>query len=103
GRRWTIHPADCEKANGPMTGGGGDGYSRVGSAMRFSLKPRPSPPAFRFLEPGRLVDRELELVPPSYALLEAVMASCLHPRTLREEPDAAMTSKTDLMRQLDQW
>lgn len=71
--------------------------------MRFRLRSRPSPPEFRFLEPGPLVDAELELVPPSYNLLEAMMASCLHPLTMRDEPDAAMTSKADLMRQLDLW
>lgn len=31
------------------------------------------------------------------------MASCMHPLTMRDQPDAAMTSKADLMRQLDLW
>ncbi|MGF1634727.1 MAG: GNAT family N-acetyltransferase [Phycisphaerae bacterium] len=34
---------------------------------------------FQFLDPGPLVDRELQLVPPSYRWLDDMLFSCSHP------------------------
>jgi predicted acetyltransferase len=55
---------------------------------------------FRHLDPGRLVDRELELVPPSEELLEAVMAACTHPLTSEHQPDLAKMTREELRHQM---
>ncbi len=49
---------------------------------------------FRFLDPGRLTDGDLELVPPARAHVDDVLAACRDPLTLRDAPaDAALTRK----------
>ncbi len=52
---------------------------------------------FRHLDPGRLVDGELDLVPPAVDLVEAVMAACMHPLTVRQEPEMASTTRQELL------
>ena len=47
---------------------------------------------FTFLDPGPLIDDELQLVPPEQRWIDEVLASCAHPRTVRDAPaDANMT------------
>src|SRR5687767_15282631 len=47
---------------------------------------------FTFLDPGPLVDGELELVVPDARWIDEVLASCAHPLTARDAPaDANMT------------
>ena len=47
---------------------------------------------FTFLDPGPLVDGELELVVPEARWVDEVLASCAHPLTARDAPaDANMT------------
>ncbi len=45
--------------------------------------------AFHFLEPGPLVDGELELVPPNAIYIDDVLAACGHPLTVRDAPKEA--------------
>ena len=57
------------------------------------------PMSFRFLEPGPLVDGELELVPPGAALVDEVLAACSHPLTVRDAPrEAEGTTRDGLQR-----
>lgn len=49
--------------------------------------------SFRFLDPGRLVDGDLELVEPDWQWVDALMAACQHPRTQREDPALAEISR----------
>jgi tagatose 1,6-diphosphate aldolase len=42
--------------------------------------------SFRFLDPGPLVDGELELVPPDVSLVDDFLAAAHHPSTLAEDP-----------------
>ena len=51
---------------------------------------------FRFLEPGRLVDRELELIEPCTAHVDDVLAACTHPLTVRDAPNDAKTTREHL-------
>ncbi|MCS7033523.1 MAG: GNAT family N-acetyltransferase [Phycisphaerae bacterium] len=53
--------------------------------------------AIRWLDPGRLVDRELELVAPSERWIEEVLAACRHPLTVRQAPREAGTTRRQLM------
>ena len=47
---------------------------------------------FTFLDPGPLVDGELELVTPAACWVDEILASCAHPLTARDAPaDANMT------------
>ena len=41
---------------------------------------------FRFLDPGPLIDGELELVAPHERWVDHVLAACQHPLTLRDAP-----------------
>ncbi len=52
-----------------------------------------STPAFQFLDPGPLIDRDLELVVPQARLLDDVLAACGHPLTGRDAPQEASTSR----------
>ena len=48
--------------------------------------------SFHFLDPGSLVDRELELVEPHERWVDNVIAACQHPLTRRDAPaDSAVT------------
>lgn len=51
---------------------------------------------FQFIEPGLLVDGELELVAPQPRFLDELLTSCRHPRTVTESPDEAGWSRTEL-------
>ena len=51
---------------------------------------------FRFHDPGRLVDGELELIEPSAAHLDDVLAACAHPLTVRDAPADAKTTRRQL-------
>lgn len=41
--------------------------------------------AFRFLDPGSLIDRELELVAPSERWIDATLQTCAHPTCTNDE------------------
>jgi predicted acetyltransferase len=56
-----------------------------------------STPSFTFLDPGPLVDAELELVAPSEQWVDAVLASCRHPLSIQEAPALAETSRRQLL------
>ena len=49
-------------------------------------EPAPPPAGFQFLDPGPLVDGELELVPPQERYVDDVLAAAEHPLTLATEP-----------------
>ena len=53
--------------------------------------------AFDFLEPGPLVDGELELVPPNAIYVEDVLAACRHPLTLRDAPKESSATTRDAL------
>ncbi len=54
---------------------------------------------FTFLEPGPLIDGELELIPPNEIYVEDVLAACGHPLTVRDAPkEAAATTREALAR-----
>jgi predicted acetyltransferase len=44
---------------------------------------------FDFIEPGPLIDGELELVPPKRSYVDDVLAACHHPLTVRDAPNEA--------------
>ncbi len=49
---------------------------------------------FTFLDPGPLIDHELELVPPQVGLIDDVLIACAHPLTVRDAPaEASVTRK----------
>ncbi|MDQ3441936.1 MAG: GNAT family N-acetyltransferase [Planctomycetota bacterium] len=55
--------------------------------------------SFDFLEPGPLIDGELELVPPNAIYVDDVLAACQHPLTVRDAPkEAAATTRDALER-----
>ena len=54
-------------------------------------------PSFTFLDPGRLVDGELELVEPHKAWVDDLLAGCRHPETVRLEPDVARTHRDQII------
>ena len=55
--------------------------------------------SFQFIEPGPLVDGELELVPPNAIYVDDVLAACNHPLTLRHAPrEAEGTTREGLQR-----
>lgn len=56
-----------------------------------------SPPAFTFLDPAPLVDGELELVAPAPQWVDAVVAACHHPQTIRFAPEHARTDRQQLL------
>ena len=49
---------------------------------------------FTFLDPGPLIDRELQLIPPTPAWLDDIVAACTHPLTARENPAMARPGYT---------
>src|SRR2546423_7980240 len=49
--------------------------------------------AFRFLAPGGLADRELELVVPQKRWVDDLLAACRHPLTLRDAPEDALVTR----------
>jgi tagatose 1,6-diphosphate aldolase len=56
---------------------------------------------FRFLDPGPLIDSELQLIPPESKHIEDVLAACRHPMTLSQSPELAKVSRQGLMGFLD--
>jgi tagatose 1,6-diphosphate aldolase len=52
---------------------------------------------FRFLDPGPLVDNELELIAPSARYADALLASCHHPLSREKSPALADTSRQQVM------
>jgi tagatose 1,6-diphosphate aldolase len=61
-------------------------------------KPRPR---FEFLDPGPLIDGDLELIEPEFRHIEEVLAACRHPQTLSQAPDLARVSRHGLQGFLD--
>jgi tagatose 1,6-diphosphate aldolase len=55
-----------------------------------------SSPPFQFLDPGPLIDSELELVSPHAAWIDDVLAACHHPLTVRDAPIDARTTRQQL-------
>ena len=52
--------------------------------------------SFQFLDPGPLIDGNLELVSPHEGLIDDLLASAHHPLTLRDAPGDAKVSRTEL-------
>ena len=52
---------------------------------------------FRFVDPGPLVDGELELVSPEERWVDDVVAACQHPLTRRDAPAESNTSRQRLL------
>jgi tagatose 1,6-diphosphate aldolase len=52
---------------------------------------------FEFLDPGRLIDGELELIPPSQRWVDAVLAACSHPDSCEKSPALADTSRQQIL------
>ena len=53
--------------------------------------------AFAFLEPGPLVDDELELIAPDAAYIDEVLAACQHPLTVRDAPKEALATTREAL------
>ncbi len=53
--------------------------------------------AFEFLDPGPLVDSDLELIVPSEAEVPAVLAACRHPTTLAIAPEMSRITRQTLV------
>jgi predicted acetyltransferase len=51
---------------------------------------------FQFLDPGRLIDAELELVTPDPRWIDEVLDACKHPLTQRDAPAEASISRRKL-------
>jgi predicted acetyltransferase len=60
-----------------------------------------SKPKFRFLDPGLLIDAELQLVPPEPKYLDDVLTACRHPLTVSDAPDLAKISRQGLLHFLE--
>lgn len=52
---------------------------------------------FNFLEPGPLIDGELELVQPNAIYIDDVLAACRHPLTQRDAPKEARGTTRDAL------
>ena len=52
---------------------------------------------FRFLDPGPLIDGELELVAPDARWIDDVLAACNHPLTLKYAPAEAKVTRQKLL------
>lgn len=55
------------------------------------------PAPFQFLDPGLLIDRELELVAPQQKYIDELLAVCRHPMTLREAPSQSRVTRQSLL------
>lgn len=60
-----------------------------------------SPSSFRWLDPGPLIDGELELVSPDHRWIDAMLAACHHPLTLAADPEHGHTNSSTLDSFLD--
>jgi predicted acetyltransferase len=56
---------------------------------------------FAFLDPGPLVDADLELIAPEPRYIEDVLEACRHPRTLIESPELSKVSRQGLVHFLE--
>lgn len=52
---------------------------------------------FQFLEPGPLIDGELELIRPDIRWVDEAMRSCRHPLTQRKDPAQGATTRQQLV------
>lgn len=52
--------------------------------------------AFQFLDPGPLIDQEVELVAPQQRYIDDLLAACRHPLTLRDAPEQARVTRQSL-------
>jgi predicted acetyltransferase len=52
--------------------------------------------SFQFLDPGPLIDGELELIAPQPRWIEEVQYSCAHPLTRVQAPQEALTSRQQI-------
>lgn len=51
---------------------------------------------FKFLDPGPLIDGELELVRPDPQWFDDLLAACSHPLTVRDAPNESKTTRKQL-------
>jgi len=54
-------------------------------------------PPFDFIDPGLLLDRELELVEPALAWVDSLLAAIRHPTTQRDMPSERRITRDDLL------
>jgi predicted acetyltransferase len=52
--------------------------------------------AFEFLDPGPMIDRELELVAPDTAWLDALLDTCHHPLSRRRAPQNSLYTRAQI-------
>lgn len=52
---------------------------------------------FRFVDPGPLIDADLELIRPEARWVDEVLAACRHPQSLQEEPSLGQTTRNHLL------
>lgn len=57
--------------------------------------------AFRFIDPGPLLDRELELVAPSIERIDEMLESCAHPQCT-SDPGTSSVTRDKLIEMLEQ-
>jgi len=55
-----------------------------------------SRPPFRFLDPGPLIDGDLQLIPPAADLIQDVLTACRHPLTISDAPEMAKVTPEGL-------
>jgi tagatose 1,6-diphosphate aldolase len=68
--------------------------------MPFSLRswlPFWGSPSFTFIDPGPLVDGELQLIAPTSQWIDSVLASCRHPLTAAQDAELAATNRRQLL------
>lgn len=58
-------------------------------------------PRFQFLDPGPLIDRDLELIQPEPKYIEDVLVACRHPQTVSDAPEMARITRQGLVSFLD--
>jgi predicted acetyltransferase len=56
-----------------------------------------SPRIFKFLDPGPLVDQELELVPPDAQFIDSILTIAKHPTTIANSPELVDISRQQLL------
>jgi tagatose 1,6-diphosphate aldolase len=61
----------------------------------------PLRPRFQFLNPGPLIDQDLELIAPESRYIDDVLAACRHPQTLSDAPDMARVTRHALQQFLE--
>lgn len=55
-----------------------------------------SRPRFRFLDPGPLIDGDLQLIPPDARFIDDVLTACRHPLTMSQAPELAKVTRQGL-------